>query len=153
MNGDGARFWETKSAAEMTTAEWESLCDGCGRCCLNKLDDWDTGEIYYTNVACKLFDGATCRCRDYSNRFDTVPDCVKLEPEDISKYHWLPPTCAYRLLDEGKPLPEWHPLISGTYRTVMEVGVSVSGKTISEDGMELEEFENHIVDWPGLDPT
>ncbi len=153
MNSRDRRFWETKSPTEMTVHEWESLCDGCGRCCLNKLDDWDTGEIYYTNVACKLFDGATCRCKDYQNRLDTVPDCVKLEPEDIGKYHWLPPTCAYRLLDEGKPLPEWHPLISGTYRTVMEVGVSVSGKTISEERMELEEFENHIVDWPGLDPT
>ena len=153
MADDPRPFWECKTLAEMSKGEWESLCDGCGRCCLNKLDDIDTGEIYFTNVACTLFDNKTCRCGDYANRFATVPDCVKLEPEDIGNYPWLPPTCAYRLLDESKPLPKWHPLISGTCETVVKAGVSVSGRSISEDGMELEEFEDHIVDWPGLDPT
>jgi len=153
MTDDPRPFWERKTMLQMTTTEWESLCDGCGRCCLNKLDDIDTGEIYFTNVACTLFDNKTCQCSDYKDRFATVPDCVKLEPEDIGTYPWLPPTCAYRLLHEGKPLPQWHPLISGTYETVIEAGVSVTGRSISEDGMELEEYEDHIVDWPGLDPT
>ena len=140
-------FWEIKSLSEMTTAEWESLCDGCGRCCLNKLEDWDTGEIHFTNIACTLFDGDSCRCRDYEKRFETVPDCVKLEPEQVSSYHWLPPTCAYRRLDEGKPLPDWHPLITGSPKSVHDAGISVRGRTIPEDGLSVEDYEDHLVDW------
>ena len=145
-------FWETKSLQEMSESEWESLCDGCGRCCLNKLEDWDTGEIYYTNIACTLFDDKTCRCRDYSNRFETVPDCVKLEPQDVGGYPWLPPTCAYRLLHEGKPLFDWHPLISGDPNSIHRAGVSVQGRSIPEDGIEPEEYEDHVVQWPGEFP-
>ena len=143
------RFWETVALGEMSQAQWESLCDGCGRCCLNKLEDWDTGEIHFTNVACTLFDGHSCQCRDYENRFDSVPDCVKLEPKDVGSYAWLPPTCAYRLLDEGKTLPSWHPLISGDPESVHRAGVSVRGRSISEDGLDPEDWEDHIVKWPG----
>ncbi|MDD9910832.1 MAG: YcgN family cysteine cluster protein [Ahrensia sp.] len=150
---NAAPFWQTKPLDQMSADEWESLCDGCGRCCLNKLEDWDTGEIYYTNVACKLFDPQTCRCSDYDNRFETVPDCIKLTPRDVGMFHWLPPTCAYRLLDEGKPLPEWHPLVSGNSNTVVKAGVSAKGRVISEEGLTVEEWEDHVVDWPGEDPT
>ena len=131
----------------MTESEWESLCDGCGRCCLNKLEDWDTGEIHFTNIACILFDGQTCRCKDYEKRFSTVPDCVKLQPEDIANYPWLPPTCAYRLLEEGKDIPSWHPLKTGNQNTVHKAGISVRGRTISEDGLTPEDYEYHLVDW------
>ena len=127
--------------------EWESLCDGCGRCCLNKLEDWDTGEIHFTNIACTLFDGDSCRCKNYERRFETVPDCVKLEPVDIKKYSWLPPTCAYRLLEEGNALRPWHRLISGDPNTVHEAGISVRGRTIPEDGLTPEDYEDHLVDW------
>ncbi len=146
-------FWRAKTMAEMTPGEWESLCDGCGRCCLNKLEDWDTGEIHYTNIACTLFDGQTCQCRDYANRFKTVPDCVKLEPQDVAGYAWLPPTCAYRRLDEGRDLAEWHPLISGDPESVHRAGISVRGKTRSEDGLTPEDYEDHLVDWVNVDPT
>lgn len=151
MNDGKRPFWETKKLNEMSVTEWESLCDGCGRCCLNKLEDWDTGEIHFTNVACTLFDQATCRCRDYDNRFATVPDCIKLTAEDVSSYSWLPPTCAYRLLSEGKPLRRWHHLISNSRETVHEAGISVRGRTIPEDGLAPEDWEDHIVAWPGRD--
>ncbi len=147
VNAIISRFWEVKSLQQMSVEEWESLCDGCGRCCLNKLEDWDTGEIHFTNIACTLFDGTSCRCKDYENRFETVPDCVKLEPQDIAKYHWLPPTCAYRRLEEGNDLPEWHPLISGDANSVHQAGVSVRGRTIPEDGIGVEQYEDHLVDW------
>ena len=147
VNDKNAPFWQTKSLLQMTTAEWESLCDGCGRCCLNKLEDWDTGEIHFTNIACVLFDGTSCRCKDYENRFETVPDCVKLEPQDIGNYPWLPPTCAYRRLDEGRGLPDWHPLITGRPESVHESGISVRGRTISEEGLDVDDYEDHLVDW------
>ncbi len=140
-------FWKKKSLSQMSEKEWEAVCDGCGRCCLNKLEDWDTGEIHYTNIACSLFDEKTCRCGDYANRFAIVPDCVKLEPGDVGSLHWLPPSCGYRLLDEGKDLPDWHPLISGTPETVHTSGASVRGKIVSEEGMTVEDYEDHLVDW------
>ncbi len=113
MTGD-IPFWKTKTLTEMSRDEWESLCDGCGRCCLNKLEDEDTGKFLYTRAACKLLDVKTCRCTDYPNRAARVPDCVTLTPENVGELGWLPQTCAYRLLDEGKSLPWWHPLVSGT---------------------------------------
>lgn len=140
-------FWITHKLEEMTTEQWEALCDGCGKCCLNKLEDWDTGEIHFTNIACTLFDGESCQCKDYSDRFATVPDCIKLKPQDIANYHWLPSTCAYRLLQEDKPLADWHPLISGSPDTVHSAGISVRGKTIPEDGLSPEDYEDHLVDW------
>ncbi len=147
MNAVISRFWEVKSLQQMSVEEWESLCDGCGRCCLNKLEDWDTGEIHFTNIACSLFDGTSCCCKDYENRFETVPDCVKLEPQDIANYHWLPPTCAYRRLEEGKDLPDWHPLITGDANSVHRAGISVQGRTIPEDGIGVDQYEDHLVDW------
>ena len=155
MNSDRSvtrPYWEVKSLNEMSNDEWEALCDGCARCCLNKLEDWDTGEIIWTNVACTLLDGQTCRCKDYSGRFDIVPDCLQLTPKLVSELSWLPPTCAYRLLNEGKPLPDWHPLITGDQASVEKSGVSVAGRTISEDGIEPEEYENYMVKWPGRVP-
>ena len=122
---DHAPFWKTKPLGEMNRAEWESLCDGCGRCCLNKLEDEDTGEFAYTRAACKLLDLKTCRCADYANRQAKVPDCVALTPENVGSLGWLPKTCAYRLLDEGKPLQWWHPLVSGNPETVKEAGIAV----------------------------
>lgn len=147
VNDVSQPFWRTKKLQEMTVAEWESLCDGCGKCCLNKLEDWDTGEIHFTNIACTLFDDQTCRCRDYANRFDTVPDCIKLEPDDIASYAWLPATCAYRLLNEGAELPNWHPLVSGDVNSVHEAGISVRNRTIPEDGLSADDYEFHLVDW------
>ncbi len=152
VNSESHRpFWQTKTLDEMTHKEWESLCDGCGRCCLNKLEDWDTGAIYWTNVACTLLDGTTCRCKNYEQRFETVPDCVQLSPEMVRTLKWLPPTCAYRLIREGKNLYWWHPLVSKDPQSVHDAGISVKDKTVSEDGMEPEEFENHLVHWPDDD--
>ncbi len=132
----------------MSQSEWESLCDGCGRCCLNKLEDWDTGEIHWTNIACRLLDSKTCRCRDYENRLEKVPDCIQLSPEKMDELHWLPPTCAYRLIHEGRELYDWHYLISGDRESVHAAGVSVRGRTITEFGLKFEDYENHLVDWP-----
>ncbi len=141
-------FWEKKSLIEMTSQEWESLCDGCGRCCLNKLEDWDTGQIYWTNIACELLDGDTCRCKNYQNRFDTVPDCIQLTPQKIDELHWLPPTCAYRLVNEGKPLYDWHPLVSGSHESIHDAGISIKGRTVPEKNLTPENYEDYLVDWP-----
>ncbi|MTI17068.1 YcgN family cysteine cluster protein [Rhodobacteraceae bacterium RKSG542] len=152
MSDSAEPFWRTKSLESMSTQEWESLCDGCGRCCLNKLEDWDTGEIYWTNVACTLLDPNTCQCKKYEGRFEIVPDCVQLSPETVRTLTWLPPTCAYRLVKEGKDLYWWHPLVSGDPQSVHDAGISVEGKTVSEDGMEPEDYEDHLVMWPMIDP-
>ncbi len=141
-------FWKRKTLHEMSSEEWESLCDGCGKCCLNKLEDWDTGEIYYTNIGCELLDCHTCRCKDYENRFDQVPDCIQLTPEKIETITWLPPTCAYRLVKEGKDLFEWHPLISGSRDTVHSAGISVQGRAVEDNGIAPEDYEDFLVDWP-----
>jgi len=140
-------FWQTKTLDEMSEAEWESLCDGCGRCCMNKLEDEDTGNIAFTRVACKLLDTRTCRCSDYANRFAHVPDCLSIKPLDAQKLSWLPDTCAYRLLSEGRPLENWHPLISGTAESVQEAGISMAELCISETYVPLEDFFSHIVRW------
>ncbi|MBV9262086.1 MAG: YcgN family cysteine cluster protein [Pseudolabrys sp.] len=137
----------------MTQAEWESLCDGCGRCCLNKLEDIDTGNTFFTNVACKLFDAKSCRCKDYAHRKSRVPDCVQLSWRNVSRIVWLPPTCAYRLLAEGRELYWWHPLVSGEADTVHAAGVSVRGReTVSEVGISDDKLEDYIVSWPGKVP-
>lgn len=141
-------FWKTKSLEEMSQTEWESLCDGCARCCLNKLEDWDSGEIVWTDVHCSLLDGQSCRCKDYENRAATVPDCIQLTPAEVRTLTWLPPTCGYRLVRDGEDLYWWHPLVSGDPDTVHQAGVSVRGRTVSEEGMELEEYEKHVVLWP-----
>jgi uncharacterized protein len=136
-------FWKTKTLRDMSRAEWESLCDGCGRCCLNKLEDEETGKFIHTRAACKLLDLESCQCTDYANRSKRVPDCVSLTPAKIGKLGWLPPTCAYRLLDEGKSLPWWHPLVSGRRETVKEAGISVSEEAYSEKGIKAAELWQH----------
>ncbi len=148
-----APFWKTKSPAEMTTPEWESLCDGCGRCCLNKLEDEDNGRIYFTDVACRLLDDHACRCKDYDNRVAEVPDCLQLTPENIADTPWLPPTCGYRLIAEGRDLYWWHPLVSGDPDTVHAAGISVRGRVSgSETDIPDAQLEDHLVDWPGEVP-
>jgi len=140
-----AWFWESVALADMSTTQWESLCDGCGKCCLHKLEDEDTGEVFVCNVACRLLEVDTCRCQDYAQRKTLVPDCTVLTPQRIAEFHWLPKTCAYRLLAEGQPLPEWHPLISGDPETVHRAGISVRGRVISE--IDAEDLQQHITDW------
>jgi uncharacterized cysteine cluster protein YcgN (CxxCxxCC family) len=143
-------FWRRKTLSEMTRAEWESLCDGCGRCCLHKLRDEDTDELGWTEVACRLLDTQSCRCSDYANRKQRVPDCVKLTAKLVAQIDWLPPSCAYRLLQEGKDLPWWHPLVSGTPETVHQAGVSVRGKAVRE--RDAGALEDHVVSWPSRIP-
>ena len=148
-NVDDEPFWRRKRLQEMTDAEWEALCDGCGRCCLNKLEEIDTGEIFWTDVACKLLDGESCRCQNYRGRKKLVPDCVKLTPESVGTLSWLPPTCAYRLIAEGRDLYWWHPLVSGDPDTVHAAGISVRGKVSdSEANVPDDKLENYIVSWP-----
>ncbi|MEO9685246.1 MAG: YcgN family cysteine cluster protein [Tateyamaria sp.] len=143
------RFWEKKSLAQMNDAEWEALCDGCGKCCLNKLEDEDSGEVALTRVACRLLDDASCRCAHYDNRHQFVPDCIVLKPSNIESHlYWMPQTCAYRLLHEGKPLAEWHPLVSGSPETVHEAGVSMRDQTVSEYDVADDDWEDHIIEEP-----
>jgi uncharacterized cysteine cluster protein YcgN (CxxCxxCC family) len=147
------KYWETKSLDEMSRAEWEGLCDGCARCCLVKLEDEDTSEIHYTDVGCKLLDGATCKCRDYPNRQKKVEDCVRLTPESVRDLNWLPTTCAYRLLSEGKDLPDWHPLVSGDAESVHSAGISVRKRiSASEDDLTPDQIVERIVRWPNRWP-
>ena len=142
-------FWRVKSLEEMDLREWESLCDGCGRCCLVKLEEEDTGRVHYTDVACALFDAGSCRCRDYANRQAKVSDCVRLTPAEVRRLTWLPPTCAYRLVREGRDLPGWHPLVSGDPDSVRKAGVSVHGRvSVSEDELDDTELPDRIVRWP-----
>lgn len=133
MQDKNAPFWRTKTLDEMTTAEWESLCDGCGRCCLLKLVDEDSGDIHLTRLACRLLDIGSCRCSDYENRHDKVLDCLRIDVKSVRELGWLPRTCAYRRLDEGRGLAWWHPLVSGDPATVHEAGISVRGWAISEE--------------------
>src|SRR5436853_208467 len=146
-------FWKTKTLEEMSSAEWESLCDGCARCCLEKLEDEDTGRIYFTHVSCRLLDAGLCACKDYPNRSEQVPDCVRLTPQNVRTLNWLPPSCGYKLVAEGRDLYWWHPLISGDPDTVHEAGVSVRGRVQgTETEIADEDLEDHIVQWPALLP-
>ena len=138
-------FWQAPIES-LDRAQWEALCDGCGKCCLNKVEDEDTGRIYPTNVACKLLDLETCRCADYRHRKALVPECLRLTPSKIDDYVWLPATCAYVLRAAGDPLPEWHYLVSGSRESIHDAGMSVKGRAISE--LHAGPLENHIVDQP-----
>ncbi len=139
-------FWKTKTMEEMTREEWESLCDGCARCCLYKLEDEDTGEIYYTNVVCRLLDTNRCRCTAYTERQTLMPTCLVLTPQMVRELNWMPTTCAYRLIAEGKDLEWWHPLVSGDPNTVHEAGISVRSRTIAEEDVDMENLEDFIVE-------
>ncbi len=146
-------FWRAKTLEELTATEWESLCDGCGRCCLNKLEYEDTGEIEWTDLACVLLDGQSCRCTDYRHRHQKVVGCIALTPQEVRKLRWLPPTCGYRLVAEGRDLYWWHHLVSGDPETVHQAGISVRGRTTSEVGKSIDDFEDHVVEWPAEDPA
>ena len=146
---DSDRFWETKSLHEMSQQEWEALCDGCGRCCVVKLEDEDTGAVYPTSVSCRLLDTGTCRCTDYRNRHERVPDCVKLDRDNVSSLGWLPHSCAYRRLAEGRGLDWWHPLVSGDARSVIEAGISISGRVIPETEVAEEDLVGFMIEWRG----
>jgi len=139
-------YWKTKTLQEMSRPEWEALCDGCGKCCLNKIENDITGEIFHTDVVCRLLDMETCRCSSYDDRKRFVPECQKLTPLNLKNYSWLPSTCAYRLLNNDEDLPWWHPLVSGDPETVHEAKISVRGRVVSE--RETDDLENHVVSWP-----
>jgi uncharacterized cysteine cluster protein YcgN (CxxCxxCC family) len=138
------RFWETKTLAELDRGQWEALCDGCGKCCLHKLEDEQTGELYPTNVACKLLDRRSAQCKDYKNRRTYVPDCVRLTNDNVATTDWLPSTCAYRLRANGEKLPDWHYLVCGDREAVHRAGESTRGWTVSED--DAGDLEFHLVD-------
>ena len=140
-------FWKTTALKSMSREQWESLCDGCGKCCLHKLEDEDSGEIAYTRVICRYFEESSCRCQVYSERKKLVPDCVVLRPDNLQSLPWMPETCAYRLLYEGKDLPEWHPLLTGDRQAIHEAGNTVTGKVISEEFVHEDGFEEHVVKW------
>ena len=143
------RYWEKVPLAKMTQKEWEALCDGCGKCCLNKLEDEETGEVALTRVACRLFDDTTCRCAQYPIRHQFVPECITLRVTNLDQHmYWMPVTCAYRLLWEGRPLFDWHPLISGTPDTVHEAGVSMRHRTVAEFEIDEDDWEDHIIEEP-----
>jgi uncharacterized cysteine cluster protein YcgN (CxxCxxCC family) len=141
------QFWQHKTLDELSEAEWEALCDGCGRCCLVKIEDQDSGKLFYTNVVCQYFDNASCRCSRYRERSKLVPDCIKVTPEVARQESWLPHSCAYRLLAEGKPLPDWHPLISRDADSVHRNRISVRGRVVSERFVHPEELVEHLVNW------
>ncbi|NKB28555.1 MAG: YcgN family cysteine cluster protein [Rhodobacteraceae bacterium] len=144
------RFWERVPLQNLSPREWEALCDGCGKCCLNKLEDEDTAEVAFTRVACRLLDDTTCRCAHYEQRKVFVSECVVLTPQNIGESaYWMPQACAYRLLHEGKALPDWHPLISGDPQTVHDAGVSVQGITVSEFDVPEDDWEDYVIEEPG----
>jgi uncharacterized cysteine cluster protein YcgN (CxxCxxCC family) len=145
MSKNQQPFWTVKPLHALTREEWEALCDGCAKCCLHRLEDEETREIFYTNVACRFLDQDNCRCRDYPNRSTIVPDCVTITLQELKDPYWLPSTCAYRLLAEGKELPWWHPLISGTHDTVVQSGNCICGRVVCET--EADDLEHHLIQW------
>ncbi|AYN94306.1 YcgN family cysteine cluster protein [Pseudomonas luteola] len=138
-------FWKRKTLDQLDQGEWESLCDGCGLCCLQKLEDEDDGSVYYTRIACKLLDLKTCKCTRYAERKQFVADCIQLTPGQADEFKWLPPTCGYRLISEGKDLPLWHPLVSGDESAVHDAGISQSGRMLSETQVAEEDWEDYMI--------
>ncbi|KZZ57708.1 hypothetical protein A3762_09340 [Oleiphilus sp. HI0125] len=139
-------FWERKTLTQMTSSEWESLCDGCAKCCLHKLQDDETDEVFYTSVACRKLDLETCRCTVYRDRLKHVPECLDLIQEDLDALDWLPSSCAYRMVSEGRGLASWHPLVSGDADSVHKKGMSALGRVVSEDTVAEEELELYIIE-------
>lgn len=139
-------FWETKTLEEMTPIEWEALCDGCGRCCLLKIEDEDTGDIHLTSLSCKLLNIKTCRCSDYKNRQKKVFDCLSIDLKKVRSLTWLPESCGYRRIDEGRGLAWWHPLVSGSAKTVHQAGISVKKLARSEDEVDPDELHRYIIE-------
>lgn len=144
---ESAQYWNRKRLAAMNRAEWEALCDGCARCCLHKLQDVDSGEVFYTMVACRYLDLETCRCTVYPDRHELVPTCIHLTPDKVEALKWLPQSCAYRRVYEGKQLNGWHPLISGNSQAVHRAGISIRGKAISEAEVDMSKLEDYVIDW------
>lgn len=140
-------FWKAKSLQELSEAEWESLCDGCARCCMVKLQDEDTDEVVYTSIVCDLLDQHRCRCTRYPERHELVADCVELSVEEVAKFHWLPKSCAYRTIAEGRDLAWWHPLVSGDAETVFTAGIAVRGKVVAEADVPPDHEQDMIVHW------
>lgn len=148
-DGLGKRFWETKPMSKFNQQEWEALCDGCGKCCLNKLEDDETGDVDLTRIACRLLDDQSCLCSQYPIRHQFVPECIVLTPKTLKEnLYWLPQTCGYRLVSEGRPLFDWHPLVSGNPNSVHEAGVSVKGITIPEFEVDEDDWEDYIIEEP-----
>ncbi len=145
MPQSSPNFWKNKPLAALSPDEWESLCDGCAKCCLHRIEDEDSKEVFTTNIVCRYLDQDVCRCDDYANRSINVPDCVSVTPELLEDPYWLPSTCAYRILAEGKDLPQWHPLVSGSTETVVSSGNSIRGRVVCET--EADDPEHHLVQW------
>lgn len=140
-------FWHQRELEDFSPEEWEQLCDGCAKCCLHKLEDEDSGEVFFTRVACRLLDHSSCRCSHYQNRFTRVSGCIQVTVAMARSDAQLPSTCAYRLIAQGKALPDWHPLISGNAQGAVEAGASVAGRVIDEQYVHPDSFEEHIITW------
>ena len=138
-------FWKGKTLEQLSPEEWEALCDGCGQCCLFKLEDEDSGDLYLTNVVCRFLDQQTCQCQVYAERHQAVPTCVQLTPQNVLELKWIPPTCAYKRVAEGKPLPKWHPLISGDKQSIQKTEHFVGGRVISECEVDMDDLENYVI--------
>lgn len=142
-----AEWWQDKPLAELSPEQWEALCDGCAKCCLHKLEDEDDGQVFYTRVRCRYLDEKSCRCSDYSNRSVLVPNCIQLAPDSVHDLDWLPSTCAYRLRARGEQLADWHPLVSGSADSVHRAGISIRGRSLSDEFVHPDGFDEHIVHW------
>jgi len=142
-----AEWWNEKALAELSPKQWEALCDGCAKCCLHKLEDEDSGDVFYTKVRCRYLDEAECRCTDYANRSVLVPNCIQLDRDNVGSLDWLPASCAYRLRADNKPLANWHPLVSGDRGSVHEAGISIRGRAISDEYVHPDGYDEHIVTW------